>query len=37
MTAGNLQAAMEVINQIILINPPNVDDYRQLLAQMKKG
>jgi len=37
MTAGNLQAAMEVINQIILINPPNVEDYRQLLAQMNKG
>ncbi len=37
MEAGNLQTAMEVINQIILINPPNVEDYRQLLAQMKKG
>lgn len=37
MEAGNLQAATEVINQIILINPPNVEDYRQLLAQMKKG
>ena len=37
MEAGNLQTAMEVINQIILMNPPNVEDYKQLLAQMKKG
>lgn len=26
--------AIEVINQILLMNPPNADDYRQLLAQI---
>ena len=37
MEAGNLQGAMEVINQIILMNPPNVGDYKKLLVQMQKG
>ncbi len=32
---GDRQSAMEVINQIVLMNPPNVDDYRQLLNQMR--
>lgn len=31
------QGAMEVINQIVLMNPPNVEDYRQLLNQMRNG
>lgn len=31
------QGAMEVINQIVLMNPPNVEDYRVLLNQMRKG
>ena len=32
---GDRQSAMEVINQIVLMNPPNADDYRQLLNQMR--
>lgn len=34
---GDKQSAMEVINQIILMNPPNVQDYRALLTQMQSG
>lgn len=34
---GNKPAAMEVINQIVLMNPPNVEDYRQLLLQLQTG
>jgi tetratricopeptide (TPR) repeat protein len=34
---GDKQGAMEIINQIVLMNPPNVDDYRQLLNQMRNG
>lgn len=29
------QGAMEVINQIVLMNPPNAEDYRALLNQMR--
>jgi tetratricopeptide (TPR) repeat protein len=32
---GEKQKAMEVINQIVLMNPPNVGDYRKLLLQMQ--
>ncbi|MBI3162132.1 MAG: tetratricopeptide repeat protein [Chloroflexi bacterium] len=32
---GAKQQAMEVINQIVLMNPPNVEDYRKLLFQMQ--
>ena len=35
MQSGNKQQALEVINQIVLMNPPNVSDYRQLLIQMQ--
>ncbi|HQV62556.1 MAG TPA: tetratricopeptide repeat protein [Anaerolineales bacterium] len=35
--AGNKQQALEVINQIILMNPPNVNEYRQLLTQMQNS
>lgn len=35
MQAGEKQKALEVINQIVLMNPPNVEDYRQLLYQMQ--
>lgn len=35
MQTGDKHGAMEVINQIILMNPPNVSDYRQLLIQMQ--
>ncbi len=33
--AGNTKEALDVINQIVLMNPPNVNDYRQLLAQIQ--
>jgi tetratricopeptide (TPR) repeat protein len=31
------EGAMDVINQIVLMNPTNVEDYRQLLNQMRSG
>jgi tetratricopeptide (TPR) repeat protein len=34
---GNKLGALEVINQIVLMNPPNVEDYRQLLQQLQTG
>lgn len=34
---GDKQGAMEVINQIVLMNPPNAADYRALLGQMRNG
>lgn len=34
---GNKPGAMEVINQIVLMNPSNVEDYRQLLLQLQNG
>lgn len=34
---GDKEGAMDVINQIVLMNPPNVDDYRALLNQMRSG
>jgi tetratricopeptide (TPR) repeat protein len=37
MEAGKRREAMEVINQIILMNPPNAADYRALLSQMQNG
>jgi predicted Zn-dependent protease len=35
--SGRKKEAFEVINQIVLMNPPNVEDYRQLLQQMQAG
>jgi tetratricopeptide (TPR) repeat protein len=35
--AGKKKEALEVVNQIVLMNPPNVNDYRQLLAQIQAG
>ena len=35
--AGDKKGALEVINQIVLMNPPNVNDYRQLLVQMQNS
>ncbi|MBM3179012.1 MAG: tetratricopeptide repeat protein [Chloroflexi bacterium] len=35
MQKGDKQGAMEVINQIVLMNPPNAEDYSQLLNQMR--
>jgi tetratricopeptide (TPR) repeat protein len=37
MQSGNKNGAFEVINQIILMNPPNVEEYRKLLYQMQNG
>ncbi|MEK6751536.1 MAG: tetratricopeptide repeat protein [Chloroflexota bacterium] len=32
---GDREGAMDAINQIVLMNPPTVEDYRQLLKQMR--
>ena len=37
MQSGEKQIALEVINQIILMNPPNAEGYRQLLLQMQNS
>jgi len=37
MEAGKRKEALEVINQIILMNPPNVEDYKVLLTQMQNS
>jgi tetratricopeptide (TPR) repeat protein len=37
MQSGNKQGALEVINQIVMMNPPNVEEYRQLLFQMQNS
>ena len=34
---GDKQGALEVINQIVLMNPPNASEYRQLLHQMQNN
>jgi tetratricopeptide (TPR) repeat protein len=37
LTAGRKEEAMMIINQILLIGPPNADQYRQLLFQLQAG
>jgi tetratricopeptide (TPR) repeat protein len=37
LSAGNKKEALEVINQIVLMNPPNVNDYRQIMLQIENG
>lgn len=37
MQSGDKLKAQEVINQIVMMNPPNVDDYRKLLFQMQNS
>lgn len=37
MENGNKQGALEVINQIVMMNPPNVEEYRKLLFQMQNS
>jgi hypothetical protein len=37
LNGGQKEAAMVVINQILLIGPPNADQYRQLLMQLQGG
>ena len=34
---GDRESAIDVINQIVLMNPHNVEDYRQLLKQLRGG
>jgi tetratricopeptide (TPR) repeat protein len=34
---GRKEEAVVVINQILLMNPPNADQYRQLLMQLQSG
>ncbi len=36
VTEGKKKDALEVINQIVLMNPPNVQDYRQLMVQLQQ-
>jgi tetratricopeptide (TPR) repeat protein len=35
LDAGKKEDAMVIINQILLMNPPNADQYRQLLMQLQ--
>ena len=35
--AGSKKDALEVINQIVMMNPPNVNDYRQVLMQLQNS
>jgi tetratricopeptide (TPR) repeat protein len=37
LNAGQKEEAMAVINQILLIGPPNAEQYRQLLMQLQSG
>jgi tetratricopeptide (TPR) repeat protein len=36
LQAGKKKEALEVVTQILLMDPPNSQDYRQLLAQLQK-
>jgi tetratricopeptide (TPR) repeat protein len=36
LTGGRKEEAMVTINQILLINPPNAEQYRQLLMQLQQ-
>jgi tetratricopeptide (TPR) repeat protein len=37
MQRGNKQEALEVINQIVMMNPPNLEEYQKLLFQMQNS
>jgi tetratricopeptide (TPR) repeat protein len=37
MSAGRKEEAIVTINQILLMNPPTADQYRQLLMQLQSG
>jgi len=37
LSAGQKEEAMIVINQILLMGPPNAEQYRQLLMQLQSG
>jgi tetratricopeptide (TPR) repeat protein len=36
LNLGKKEEAMVVVNQILMLNPPNVDQYRQLLSQLQQ-
>jgi len=35
MASGDTQAVIEVVNQILMMNPPNAEQYRELLRQLQ--
>jgi tetratricopeptide (TPR) repeat protein len=35
MASGDTQAVIEVVNQILILNPPNAEDYREVLRQLQ--
>ena len=37
LSAGKKEDAMVLINQILLMGPPNAEQYRQLLMQLQAG
>jgi tetratricopeptide (TPR) repeat protein len=37
LNTGRKEEALVIINQILLMNPPNADQYRQLLMQLQSG
>ena len=37
LEANKKEEAMVIVNQILLMNPPNADQYRQLLVQLQQG
>jgi tetratricopeptide (TPR) repeat protein len=37
LDTGKKEEAMVIVNQILLMNPPNADQYRQLLIQLQQG
>jgi tetratricopeptide (TPR) repeat protein len=37
LNAGKKEEALAIIHQILLMNPPNAEQYRQLLMQLQSG
>ena len=35
MASGDTQAVVEVVNQILMLNPPNAEEYREVLRQLQ--
>jgi len=35
MASGDTQAVIEVVNKILIMNPPNAEQYRELLRQLQ--
>ena len=36
LSVGKKEEAMMIVNQILLLNPPNSEQYRQLLSQIQQ-